>query len=170
MAACSTFGATRAHADPVATTATVLKVVDGDTIDIRADVRGRLRVRLLRIDTPETKKPGFTVRCCGPEASLFAKDTLLGQRVALIPDLTPTGTTDTGGHWPTSTRPMAGTTPSKPRGQVRRTRTCITAILLRAQTRSRRPNRKRRQRAVDFGDHRVSARRRQFRADEEGSR
>jgi hypothetical protein len=34
-------------AQPVSTTALVLKVVDGDTIDIRDDVRGRLRIRLL---------------------------------------------------------------------------------------------------------------------------
>ena len=56
-------------ADPIAATATVLKVVDGDTIDIRDDVRGRLRVRILGIDTPETKKPGYTVGCWGPEAT-----------------------------------------------------------------------------------------------------
>jgi micrococcal nuclease len=37
----------------------VLRVVDGDTIDIVDDVRGRLRVRLLGIDSPETKKPRF---------------------------------------------------------------------------------------------------------------
>jgi micrococcal nuclease len=48
-----------AWADPVATTATVLRVVDGDTVDIVDDARGRLRVRLLGIDTPETKKQGF---------------------------------------------------------------------------------------------------------------
>jgi micrococcal nuclease len=77
-----------AHAAPVATTALVLKIVDGDTVDIVDDVRGRLRVRLLGIDTPETKKPGYTVGCWGPEASQFAKDTLLGQRVALLPDPT----------------------------------------------------------------------------------
>lgn len=77
-----------AQADPVATTATVLKIVDGDTVDIVDDVRGRLRVRLLGIDTPETKKPNFTVGCWGPEASAFAKDTLVGQRVALIADPT----------------------------------------------------------------------------------
>jgi len=29
-------------------------------------------VRLLGIDTPETKKPGYTVGCWGPEASAFA--------------------------------------------------------------------------------------------------
>jgi micrococcal nuclease len=50
-----------ARADPVAATATVLKVVDGDTVDVVDDVRGRLRIRLLGIDTPETKKPGYTV-------------------------------------------------------------------------------------------------------------
>jgi len=75
-----------ACADPVSTTAVVLKVVDGDTVDIDDDVRGRLRIRLLGIDTPETKKPGYTVGCWGPEATEFAKSTLLGQRVALIYD------------------------------------------------------------------------------------
>ena len=77
-----------AQAQPVDTTAVVLKVVDGDTVDISDDVRGRLRVRLLGIDTPETKKPGYTVGCWGPEATEFAKSTLVGQRVALITDPT----------------------------------------------------------------------------------
>jgi len=77
-----------ATADPIAVTATVLKVVDGDTIDIRDDNRGRLRVRLLGIDTPETKKPGYTIGCWGPVATEFAETTMLGQRVALIPDPT----------------------------------------------------------------------------------
>jgi micrococcal nuclease len=81
-------GATPARADPVATTATVLKVVDGDTMDIVDDVRGRLRIRLLGIDTPETKKPGYTVGCWGPQATEFAKETLLGQRVAMVTDPT----------------------------------------------------------------------------------
>ena len=72
-------------ADPVTVTATVLRIVDGDTVDIVDDVRGRLRVRVLGIDTPETKKPGYTVGCWGPEATDFARATLLGQRVALIP-------------------------------------------------------------------------------------
>jgi micrococcal nuclease len=76
------------RAEPVETTAVVLRVVDGDTVDIRDDVRGRLRVRLLGIDTPETKKPGFTVGCWGPEATDFANTTMLGQRVALVTDPT----------------------------------------------------------------------------------
>ena len=84
--ACSVIASSAAHADPVATTATVLKVVDGDTVDIVDDVRGRLRIRLLGIDTPETKKPGYTVGCWGLEATEFAKSTLLGQRVAFVTD------------------------------------------------------------------------------------
>jgi micrococcal nuclease len=85
--ACSVIASSVTHADPVATTATVLKVVDGDTtVDIVVDVRRRLRIRLLGIDIPETKKPGNTVGCWGPEASKFAKSTLLGQRVAFVTD------------------------------------------------------------------------------------
>ena len=76
------------QAQPVAATAVVLKVVDGDTIDVRDDVRGRLRIRVLGIDTPETKKPGYTVGCFGPEATAFAKANLLGQQVAVQPDPT----------------------------------------------------------------------------------
>ena len=75
-------------ADAVTATAEVLRVVDGDTIDIRDDVRGRLRVRILGIDTPETKKPGYTVGCWGPEATEFAKSNMVGQRVALVTDPT----------------------------------------------------------------------------------
>ena len=75
-------------AQPVGTTALVLKVVDGDTADVVDDNRGRLRVRLLGIDTPETKKPGYTVGCWGPEATKFAESTLQGQRVALVTDPT----------------------------------------------------------------------------------
>ena len=47
-----------------------------------------LRIRLLGIDTPETKKPGYTVGCWGPQATQFATDTLLGQRVAFVLDPT----------------------------------------------------------------------------------
>lgn len=74
------------NADPVSTA--LVRVVDGDTIDIRDEVRGRLRVRLLGIDTPETKKPGYTVGCWGPEATEFANTTILGRRVAMETDPT----------------------------------------------------------------------------------
>ena len=50
--------------------ATVTHVVDGDTIDVH--IAGRTeRVRLIGIDTPETKKPNTPVECYGPEASAY---------------------------------------------------------------------------------------------------
>src|SRR4051794_17790781 len=57
------------------TTATVVKVVDGDTIDVRYDGDTH-RVRLLNIDTPETVDPEKPVQCLGPEASDYVKDRL----------------------------------------------------------------------------------------------
>lgn len=86
-----------ASADPIDTTAIVVKVVDGDTIDIRDENRGRLRIRILGIDTPETKKPGYTVGCWGPQATQFAVENLLDQPVAFITDPTQ-GTTDRYGR------------------------------------------------------------------------
>jgi micrococcal nuclease len=57
-------------ADP--SRATVDRVVDGDTVDLRF-ASGTERVRLLGIDTPETVKPNTPVQCFGPEASARAK-------------------------------------------------------------------------------------------------
>jgi micrococcal nuclease len=49
-------------------TATVVRVIDGDTIVL--DIAGAPEhVRLIGIDTPETKKPDHPVECFGPEAS-----------------------------------------------------------------------------------------------------
>lgn len=56
--------------------ATVVRVIDGDTIDVRYD-DGEHRVRLLNIDTPETKHPGKAVECLGPEATSYLADQLL---------------------------------------------------------------------------------------------
>lgn len=55
--------------------ATVEYVVDGDTIDV--EIGGRTeRVRLIGIDTPETKKPNSPTECFGPEASAFTTSLL----------------------------------------------------------------------------------------------
>lgn len=77
-----------ATAEPVTVTADVVKIVDGDTIDVRDDIRGHLRIRVLGIDTPETVDPKKTVGCWGPEATTFAKTNLVGHRVALVIDPT----------------------------------------------------------------------------------
>ncbi|HSP28636.1 MAG TPA: thermonuclease family protein [Ilumatobacteraceae bacterium] len=55
--------------------ATVVQVVDGDTIDV--EIGGRTeRVRLIGIDTPETKRPDTPIECYGPEASAFTTSLL----------------------------------------------------------------------------------------------
>lgn len=60
--------------------ATLVRVVDGDTIQV--DLTGRTeKVRLIGIDTPETVKPNSPVECFGPEASAFTK--------SLLPEGTP---------------------------------------------------------------------------------
>lgn len=54
---------------------TVHRVVDGDTLDVLRDGE-TVRVRLLNVDTPETKHPGKAVECLGPEATAFLADRL----------------------------------------------------------------------------------------------
>lgn len=54
--------------DAVDVNATVTHVTDGDTIVV--DLGGKEeKVRLIGMDTPETKKPNTPVECFGPEAS-----------------------------------------------------------------------------------------------------
>ena len=64
----------------------VVKVIDGDTIDINIPDGNYTitRIRLLGIDTPETKNPYTDVMYFGPEASKFTADIVLGQQVAVI--------------------------------------------------------------------------------------
>lgn len=57
------------------TNATLVGVVDGDTIDVTVDGTEE-RVRLIGIDTPETKKPDSPVECFGPEAAAFTESML----------------------------------------------------------------------------------------------
>jgi len=48
----------------------IVKVVDGDTVDI--DIDGHTeRVRLIGVNTPETKHPTKPIECFGPEASAY---------------------------------------------------------------------------------------------------
>ncbi|HVI34672.1 MAG TPA: thermonuclease family protein, partial [Gaiellales bacterium] len=75
-----------AHASgPPPAEATVSRVVDGDTVWVRAGSRS-LDVRLLGIDTPETVDPHRPVGCFGPEASAYTKHLLTGRRVRLVYD------------------------------------------------------------------------------------
>lgn len=73
---------------PVGLQGEVTDVVDGDTIKVRA--RGfETTVRLIGIDTPETRHPSQPVQCFGPEASQRVRRILpLGQQVRLQTDST----------------------------------------------------------------------------------
>jgi len=51
------------------------RVVDGDTIDIAISGNTE-RVRLIGINTPETKHPTKGMECFGPEASAYTKQLL----------------------------------------------------------------------------------------------
>lgn len=64
---------------------TVVKVQDGDTFVV--DINGQEEtVRMLGLDTPETKDPRKPVQCFGLEASNWTKQRLAGRRVRLESD------------------------------------------------------------------------------------
>lgn len=65
----------------------VTRVVDGDTVHVARGGRDET-VRLLGIDTPETKDPRKGVGCYGPQASAWATRTLLGRHVGVATDPT----------------------------------------------------------------------------------
>jgi micrococcal nuclease len=65
----------------------VVSVIDGDTFDI--NLRGKVeRVRLLGIDTPETKDPRKPVQCFGIEATNKLKSLIGNKFVKLVDDRT----------------------------------------------------------------------------------
>jgi micrococcal nuclease len=63
----------------------VTEVVDGDTIRVRQAGKEET-VRLVGIDTPETRDPRTTVQCFGVAASDFTKHLLTGKNVRLEAD------------------------------------------------------------------------------------
>jgi micrococcal nuclease len=68
---------------PAGVDVVVRKVVDGDTIE----VTGGERVRLIGVDTPETKDPNRPVGCFGAEASRFTTSVIPpGTAVRLVGD------------------------------------------------------------------------------------
>jgi micrococcal nuclease len=63
--------------------ATVVTVIDGDTLEVRIAGRHE-RVRLIGIDTPETVHPTKPVECFGPEASTRTAELLPVGSVVLL--------------------------------------------------------------------------------------
>lgn len=78
----------RAGIPAAAEAATLIRVVDGDTVI--ADIGGvETRVRLIGVDTPETVAPDQPVECFGPEASAFLTGLLpAGGTIYLADDAT----------------------------------------------------------------------------------
>ena len=69
--------------------AVVVRVVDGDTFEASIDGEQKT-VRLLNVDTPETKDPNAPVECMGPEATKALEQLLpVGSKVTLELDKEP---------------------------------------------------------------------------------
>jgi micrococcal nuclease len=65
----------------------IAEVVDGDTDKV--EIHGRtVKLRLIGIDTPETKHPSKPVECFGPQASARAEQLLTGKSVWIQYDAT----------------------------------------------------------------------------------
>jgi endonuclease YncB( thermonuclease family) len=73
-------------------TFTVVKVVDGDTIDIDIDDSNThyTRIRLWGIDTPETKNRNTGVMYFGPEAAEFTTNLVLNKQICVYLNATST--------------------------------------------------------------------------------
>jgi micrococcal nuclease len=80
--------ASSAGARNVGFPAIVVSVVDGDTLHVEIDGVDDT-VRIIGIDTPETRAPGTPVQCFGPEATAAAERLLvIGGTLTLEPDPT----------------------------------------------------------------------------------
>ena len=60
----------------------VVRVVDGDTIVVSPNEK----VRLIGVDTPETKHPKKAVECFGKEATQFTRDAVEDKTIRLVLD------------------------------------------------------------------------------------
>jgi micrococcal nuclease len=70
-----------------AATTTVVRIVDGDTVDIRPAVEGETRVRLIGVDAPEARDPDCGKQPYSDRATEFTRSRLQGQTVELEFDM-----------------------------------------------------------------------------------
>src|SRR5438046_968199 len=71
------------YAQSIGAPASVVRVVDGDTVDVQCQDGTTDRLRLIGIDTPEVVDPRKPVQCFAREASAHAHELLDGQSVSL---------------------------------------------------------------------------------------
>jgi endonuclease YncB( thermonuclease family) len=85
-------GPPQSAAEVLVAQARVTSVIDGDTLKVRFADGLRTTVRLIGIDTPETKKPGTPVQCGGRDATARMKRLALrhgnGRAVTITTDPT----------------------------------------------------------------------------------
>lgn len=84
------FKAQTAPNNPNIVLAKVIKVVDGDTIEVDLGSGNIKTVRYIGIDTPETVDPRKSVQCFGKEASAKNKELVGGGTVGLEKDISET--------------------------------------------------------------------------------
>jgi micrococcal nuclease len=70
---------------PAESLAQVVRIIDGDTIEVQKNNKTE-RVRLIGVDTPETKHPERGVECFGPESTEFTRKLVSGKTVRLKAD------------------------------------------------------------------------------------
>ena len=87
LAAVAVVQLTESGAAPRTHAAYVVRVIDGDTIEVHLE-RGTATVRLMGIDTPETTHPTRPVEYYGLEAAALTETALSGKTVTLTPDVT----------------------------------------------------------------------------------
>ena len=75
------------NSKPQGLTGKVTSVTDGDTIHVQLDNGRSEKVRLILIDTPETKHPRLGLQPFGKEASEFTSNALTGKEVTLELDV-----------------------------------------------------------------------------------
>jgi len=88
-------GVSRAGVPTAAEAATVAAIIDGDTLAVRGRIAGKvftstaqITVRLLEVDTPETKHPSKPVECFGAQATTFLSQIVpVGSTVWAVPDV-----------------------------------------------------------------------------------
>lgn len=78
--------ATKSGSIASGTTATVIRIIDGDTIEIS----GGRKVRYIGVDTPETQDPRTKLECYGKEATAKNRELVAGQVVTLVRDVSDT--------------------------------------------------------------------------------
>jgi micrococcal nuclease len=84
--ACESLGAAAAGAPARSRDARVITVVDGDTIKVRVDGGARETVRLVGIDTPESKRLETPVECGAERAAAELRRLVAGRTVTLVRD------------------------------------------------------------------------------------